>query len=463
MPNTEKSTAVPTIIVLFGATGDLAKTKIAPALFHLYKNNQLPERLKVVGFARRPLQDSDFHAHLSSLGVEYPPDFLTLFSYTQGNFNEAQDYVRLGKTLESIDAEWGMCSNKLFYLAVPPALYSEIFSNLADSGLSKPCGGEAGWTRVIVEKPFGRNAQSAKELDELLARLFKEEQIYRIDHYLAKEMMQNMLAFRFSNNLFEANWGAGFIESIQVKFLEKIGVDSRGGFYDEVGALRDVGQNHVLQMLAIAVMDNPGTMEATAVRSARARVLSALRIPNVVDFAENVVRGQYDGYRQISGTASDSQTETYFRIQTSINLPRWRNVPVILEGGKGMPQSQKEIIITFTHPAPFLHDSPKEYKNKLTFRLEPEEGAQLTFWAKKPGLQMEMEERSFDFLFRNPAEKEGISGYEKLLLDCINGDQSLFVSSDEIAATWRFVDPIIEAWASPTIPLLRYQLGTQPH
>ncbi|MCL4400172.1 glucose-6-phosphate dehydrogenase, partial [Patescibacteria group bacterium] len=272
---------IPTIMVVFGVTGDLMQKKITPALFNLFKNDSLPERFKIIGFARRDLSDKDFKEKIAGMFDKVVPDFLSLFGYERGFFEKKKDYIKLALRLKEIDKKWGMCSNKLFYLAVPPELYPEILKNLHSTGLSRPCGGpEEGWTRVIVEKPFGKDLKSAKFLDDLLRKLFREEQIYRIDHYLAKEMLQNILAFRFYNNLFEFVWGKKLIESVNIRLFESIGVEDRGGFYDGVGALRDVGQNHLLQMLALVTMDKPPRFTPEDIRRERAKILSTLRIPS---------------------------------------------------------------------------------------------------------------------------------------------------------------------------------------
>ncbi|MBI2514684.1 glucose-6-phosphate dehydrogenase [Candidatus Wolfebacteria bacterium] len=470
MPSNSK-TNIPTILVILGATGDLVAKKISPALFHLYSRQELPDRFRIVGFSRRDLTTADFQKKIAGITGKHSDkttkkfllSFLKLFSYTQGQFQNKSDYYELKKVLEGIDAGWGLCSNKLFYLAVPPALYSKILKNLKSSGLTKPCSPEQGWTRVIVEKPFGKDAKTGRALDKLLTKLFKEIQIYRVDHYLAKEMLQNMLVFRFANNLFENNWSNNLIEKIDIRLHEKIGVEDRGAFYDGVGALRDVGQNHLLQMIALTLMDYPENFRPDSIRKNRATILQNLKILTPTEIKNFTFRGQYNGYQKIKGVKLNSKTETYFKARAFLLHPRWENIPITLESGKRLGESKKEIVITFVHPLPCLCPTGgPHYKNRIIFHLEPKEGITIQFWSKKPGSKVELEERTFDFLFRqNEKRVQYTEEYEKLLLDCILGDQTLFVSSEEVEAMWRFIDPIYHAWEKGAIPLLSYKPDTQ--
>lgn len=456
----------PTIVTVFGATGDLVSLKIVPALFHLWKNKKLPERFRVVGVSRQDLPHEVFrgrvkealHKHEHGATEDEMEEFAGLFFYSQGFFDHAETFKKLKKELFAIDEEWGMCTNKLFYLAVPPSFYDPIARELAASGLTAPCADETGWTRIIVEKPFGKDLATAEKLDELLGELFKETQIYRIDHYLAKEMLQNVMAFRFSNNLFEKSWNRDSIEQIDIRFLEKVGVETRGSFYDSVGALRDVGQNHLLQMLALVAMEQPRGYGSEEVRTARQDILKTLKIPTEDEVIKNSFRAQYEGYSEIKGVAPGSATETYFKVRAFLDHPRWQGVPFVLEGGKRMGESQKEIVVTFKHPSPCLcpAQETEHFKNTVTFRLEPSEGITVAFWSKKPGLDMLMEERDFSFVYHKDGGKKHTEEYEKLLFDCITGDQTLFVSTQEISATWRFTDPIVTAWHANKVPLEVY-------
>lgn len=459
-------------MVVFGATGDLMRKKIIPALFHVFEKGELPKFFRVVGFARRVITDVEFrrsikeilqeHENIQGINKEIIESFIGLFSYHTGVFDNISDYRSLLKTLEKIDEVWGVCANKLFYLAAPPQFYEFIFNHLASSGLTKSCSLEEGWTRVLVEKPFGKDSETANALEKLLSTLFQETQIYRIDHYLAKEMLQNILTFRFSNNLFEQSWNNNFIEKIEIRLWEKLGVENRGSFYDGIGALRDIGQNHLLQMLALATMEHPANFSASSIRSRREEILKTLVPPQGEGLTKTSFRAQYDGYRKIPGIAKDSKTETYFKTRAYLSAPKWCGVPIILESGKRLKEQKKEIVITFRHPTPCLCPHGQEhYKNKVIIRLEPKEQIIVQFWSKKPSLAFEIEERDFTFLLREADTRtQYTEEYEKLLLDCIAGNQTLFVSSAEVQAMWRFIDPIIRSWHANAVPLKLYKPDT---
>jgi len=459
---------IPTALVIFGATGDLMTKKITPALFNLFTKNKLPKLFRLIGYARRPLTDEQFRDHVSQIlrankhlkhNRKEIDSFLNCFFYKQGRFEEFEDYESLAKDLGRVDTQWRVCSNKLFYTAVPPEYYEVIFQNLHDSGLTIPCGPEEGWTRVLVEKPFGKDAKTAERLDLKLAQLFKEEQIYRIDHYLAKEMLQNILSFRFSNNIFEQSWSNKFIEKISIKLLEKIGVEQRGMFYDGVGALRDVGQNHLLQMLALVTMEHPTGFSAEKIREKRTELLNCLIPPSLSEIKKQSVRAQHDGYRAIAGVKTNSKTETFFRVRGYLDSARWQGVPIIMTGGKLLKHQVKNITITFKHSTPCLCPVGKKHiKDKIIFSLEPEEKIELHFLAKKPGLEMEIEKRKFELTFRK-RKKSGqyVEEYEKLLLDSIEGNQILFLSTNEVRSMWKFIDPITRAWESNKVPLETYK------
>lgn len=456
----------PTILVVFGATGDLMARKIVPSLYYLMGKNALPEKFRVIGFGRRDWSDDDLRQHVRTILAERYPEathadvaaVAHLFTYTRGEFPDPAGYDRLSHDLAAIDAEWGMCSNKLFYLAVPPEHYRTIFHHLADGGLTQACSDLTGWTRVLVEKPFGNDVATSRELDELLGTLFREEQIYRIDHYLAKEMLQGILNFRFTNNLFETSWDRQAIESIEVTLHETIGAEKRGAFYDGVGALRDVGQNHLLQMLALVTMEQPASHGPAAIRQARAQAIRDVLVPmSAEEIARNTYRAQYEGFRQIIGVAPDSQTESYFKIVTRLHGRRWAGVPVALESGKRIGDVRKEIVVNFKHPHPCLCDSGQHYTNQVIFQLEPNDSIRIVFWAKKPGFENEVERREFSFFLYEKEEKaQYVEEYARLLLDGVRGDQTLFVSTDEIRSMWEFIDPVVDAWRAGAVPLETY-------
>ncbi|MBI4079747.1 glucose-6-phosphate dehydrogenase [Candidatus Kaiserbacteria bacterium] len=462
---------VPTIFAAFGATGDLMRRKVIPAVFHLWQHSELPERFRVIGFSRRDWSDDDFRSFIKDViethrGKKVPrgtlEPFLQLFSVQKGTFENAASYRELKETFNKFDSEWGMCSNKLFYLSVAPEYYGPILRHVSRAGLAEPCAPGVtitGWTRVIVEKPFGMDSKTAKVIDELLGKLFQEDQIYRIDHYLAKEMMQNILTFRFSNNLFELAWGNELIENIHVKLLERIGVEDRGAFYDHVGALRDVGQNHLLQMLALVTMDAPVSFDASSIQQKRADILRSLNVISPKDATSATFRAQHEGYRSIKDVEKHSQTETYFKIRTELNHPKWRGVAVVLEGGKRMGEALKEIIVTFKHPSPCLCPvGQPHHKNEIIIRMEPREEILIEFWSKALGFSLSTEQRMFHYMLREQsAHVPYVEEYAKLLLDCIRGDQTLFISTEEVRAMWRFTDPIIEAWQKDLSPLHTYK------
>lgn len=461
--NGKTQNLLPTVFVILGATGDLMQKKLAPALYHLHKAKLLPEMFQVVGFARQDLTHEQFRQNVEGI-TGLNGDFSKYFVYQQGLFEELAGYKKLAELLGQKDNHWQVCSNKLFYLAVPPQYYETIFNNLADSGLTIPCSPEEGWTRVIVEKPFGKDLQTAQELDRLLGKLFKEEQIYRIDHYLGKETVQNILAFRFSNFFLQDSWNKDSIERISIHLLEKEGIGNRGAFYDGIGALRDVGQNHVLQLLALFTMENPVSFDGESIRHARAKVLESLKKPGSKDIEQYTMRGQYDGYTKEEGIDASSKTETYFKIQTFLETPRWEGTPIILESGKHLAESKAEVLVEFKHTGPCLCPSQGPHlRNVLRYQIQPEERISISFWVKKPGQEMKLEEKSFVFDYREAFQsQEFADAYEKLLLSCIQGDQTSFVSTDEILASWKFIDPIVRSWKDDKIPLRVHPQGRMP-
>ncbi len=456
----------PTILVIFGATGDLMARKIVPSLYYLYGKGQLPEQLCIVGFGRREWDDTDLMLHVRHILAEqvphaYPDDverFCRFFRYRHGTFEDDAAYADTKAFLSEVEAEWDTCANKLFYLAVPPTNYEAIFRRLASSGLSDACSDADGWARILVEKPFGDDLQTARELDTLLGGLFREEQIYRIDHYLAKEMLQGIMNFRFTNNLFEAEWGREAIERIDITLLESIGAEKRGAFYDAVGALRDVGQNHLLQMLALVAMEQPTEPTARGIREARADLIESLPIMTPGEVARDSFRAQHAGYREIVGVAPGSDTETYFKIRTRMRGPRWAGVAVTMESGKRMGPACKRIVVTFRHPDKCLCESDEHHSNRVVFTLEPQDRIEIVFFAKRPGFGTAIEERTFSFFLYEKTEKaQYVEEYGKLLFDAFRGDQTLFVSTREVDAGWRFIDPVVDGWEGGLVPLETYE------
>jgi glucose-6-phosphate 1-dehydrogenase len=430
----------------------------------LHQTGFLPTLFRVIGFAKEDLTEEEYRQWLSK---NLPPkgkkikDFLQNFSYQAGLFEEISSYKELGKKLGFIDGKFKVCANKLFYLAVPPNYYETIFHNLVKSGLTKPCSPEEGWTRVLVEKPFGEDLEKAKKLDQLLEKLFREIQVYRIDHYLAKETISNLLVFRFTNSVFENIWNKDYIEKIEIRLLEKAGVEKRGLVYDTLGALRDVGQNHLLQMLALVTMAAPLALTSEGIREKKLEILTKIHKLTQKEIKTNTVRAQYQGYREIPGVKQNSQKETYFKIKTFLETPRWKGVPIILESGKKMKRDLTEIKITFktTNICPFCKKGGiEQHKNTLIFRIHPKEGILFSFHSKKPGSKTKIEKKDLHFFYEESYKKGKIlPDYEKLLIDAFLGDQTLFLSTKEILACWEFIDPILKGWQKNVTPLKIYK------
>ena len=466
MPSTREEQA--TIITIFGATGDLARTKIFPALYRLYERHQLPHSFTIIGITHRPYGDTDFRHFLESevfkdedVDKAVLEAFLQHAIFVSGEFEDKDAYRRVGKRIQDIENEIGLCPNKLFYLSVAPVFYETILRNLSDSDIASACNDKE-WSRILIEKPFGNDIASAQALDQLLGELFEERQIFRIDHYLAKESVQNLVTFRFSNPIFEPVWNKDYIKSVEIKMLERGGVEGRGKFYDGIGALRDVGQNHILQMLALVGMDECTDMNPDAIHEYRANVLKAIR--PIENMAEQVTRGQYEGYRDVKGVEGDSHTETYFDITTYIDNERWEGVPFRMVSGKAMKEDDVEINITFRNDRsvsflPKEHDDQGE--NVLTFQVRPRESVTLTLWVGLPGVKEHTSKQIFSFLYEDLEDHEEIhmGAYEKVLYSCIAGDSTVFPSTEEVMAAWRFITPIIENF--DTIPLKEYEIGSE--
>lgn len=462
----------PVSIVIFGVAGDLARRKLIPALWHLFISGNLPEKFSIVGFARREWSDDDFKKYAEdilkektgALSLEKIKDFTANLSCISGDFGKEASYKALAEKLLEIDEKIGACCAKLFHLSVPPELYEIIFEQMSKSGLSDICAGNGGWTRVLVEKPFGNDWYTAEALDQKMRTFFKENQIFRVDHYMGKESVQNILAFRFSNSFLEHLWSNKFIEKVNIRLLEKIDIEGRGAFYDKVGALRDVGQNHILQMLAFIAMEDPVVFEAESIRKSRAKVLSELSLISKEEIQKLVVRGQYEGYLSEQSVMPDSKTETYFRVEARIENKRWEGVPFFLESGKGLGKSEVEIEVIFRKKDSCLCPLDAEEgisKNKIIFRVQPNEGIDISFWAKQPGFEMKLEPKTLSFSYKkNENAISAPDAYERVVYDCVAGDQALFASTEEVLASWKFITPIIENWND--LPILKYKKGWEP-
>ncbi len=458
----------PSIFVIFGITGDLAARKVLPALLSLYSKKMLPQRFAIVGFSRRPFTREEFREYIRSrLNIRFGQfreedvkHFLDHIIYVRGLFDQIDSYKILAAKLEEIDKSWGQCSNKLFHLSVPPDLYPGILHQIHVSKLATPCSEDVGWTRILIEKPFANDIKTAQALDVLLGKLFKERQIFRIDHYLAKESLQNILAFRFANSMFEPLWNSDHIDKVHIKLFESGGMNGRGKFYDSIGATIDVGQNHMLMMLALMAMEKPVSYSAADIRTARTQVLRKLEGISKRSIPERVIRGQYIGYISEDGVAAGSKTETFVRMEARLSLSRWKNVSFYLETGKGMAETKTEIDVYFknTENKKFEHDPTMQ--NVLTFRIQPDEGIKVRFFVKTPGHGLKTEPKTMKFKYSDTASFAVIpDDYERLINDVFVGDQTLFASTEEILASWKFISPIIENWGK--LPLKKYNKGAR--
>jgi len=455
------TTIPPTCIVILGGTGNLAETKLLPALFDLYAREVLPSAFVMVGLSRKLWRDEDYVRYVAEAVTvarpHAPPALVAAFSslarYAHGDFDSASTYSLVRERLEEVDRAFGQCTNKLFYLAVPPQFYSSIFTNLAQSGVMTLCNSFDSWSRLLVEKPFGRDLTTAQALEAQLRSLFTEAQIYRIDHYLAKDAIENIIALRFGNRVFADSWQHTDIESISVRMLEVKDVSTRGSFYDGIGALRDVGQNHLLQILALLTMTPTPHGDIAAMRSARARIIAALLPP------DTIMRGQYEGYRDTLGVAPDSQTETYFHLTTQLDLPEWSGVPITLEAGKALSEARIEAVIVFRPPHSGVGEVVSAaHKNVLTITMSPESRITLRLFVKRPGFAFAVEPRELELIHTPSVDDYSPEAYERVLYDCLLGDQTRFVSGEEVEAAWRFITPLLD----PSLPPpLAYAPGTR--
>lgn len=454
----------PFILVIFGATGDLTQNKLIPALFALYREKKLPEDFFIIGFSRRELNDGQFHEHFKDqTGKKEWDEFKKHLSYQSGSFENEERYKELiGKILE-IDKKMGACIARFFYLATPPDHYGEILEKLVTTKLSEGCGdpsigsGQAnknGWTRLIIEKPFGKDLETARRLDKRLSEIFEEKQIFRVDHYLGKETVQNLLAFRFANNIFEPTWNSEYIDHIQITFAEKGGIGARGRFFDGVGMLRDVGQNHLMQLLAAVAMEMPNSFTKEDVRNERSKVINSLKISSEPN---SVVWGEYMGYRDEKNVAEKSDTETFVAMKLFVGTPRFENVPFYVRAGKKMAGDVVQISVVFRQTCHILF---KEYGcpeigNVLMFRIQPNEGINLRFIAKSPGDKLSLQPVNMHFNNHEGFGTKGLEAYEKILLDIFAGDQLLFNRSDELASSWRFINEVLEKWGDKEVELYK--------
>jgi len=466
----------PCTIVLFGASGDLTRRKLLPALFDLAWHACLAPRFRLLGFARTKMSDQDFRngareALAKTDGGKHADklqEFLQQLQYFSGNYDDPESFRLLAKRLEEIDRDGQLCGNRLFYLATPPDVYPHIIKRLGEAGLAKPATDKC-WTRIIIEKPFGHDLASAKELNQTVLGVFNEPQVYRIDHYLGKQTVQNLLVFRFGNGIFEPLWNRNYIDHVQITAAEPLGVEQRASFYEGTGALRDMVQSHMLQLTSLVSLEAPANFDANAVRNEKIKVLQSIRPFTKESVSQFAVRGQYGpgavkgapapGYRQEKGVKPDSATDTYVALKLLVDNWRWSGVPFYLRTGKRLPKSRTEVAIRFKEAPHMVFRGENLQANSLVLNIQPDEGISLSFGAKSPGGQMQISPVTMDFRYSDAFGKASRDAYATLINDCIRGDATLFDRADSVEAAWALVDPILEAWKNEAPQFPNYPAG----
>jgi glucose-6-phosphate 1-dehydrogenase len=468
-------------MVLFGATGDLSHRKVFPALAQLWRTNLLPADWGLLAVGRRPYDDESFRADMAAslhancriqLEPELERQFLERIAYHRGDFGDNATFDSLAEKLEGMHVEEETRSNLLFYLATQPSAFPQIVAQIGRCGLDHEVHG-GGWRRIIIEKPFGRDLDSARRLNREVLRVFRETQVYRIDHYLGKETVRNLLVFRFGNGIFEPLWNRRYVDHVQITVAETIGVEDRGAFYEETGAVRDVLQNHLLQLLSLVAMEPPATFEADALRDEKLKTLRAIAPPTRQDVARNIVRGQFGpgwvagqqvrAYREEREVNPESEIETYVAARFEVDDWRWSGVPFFLRTGKRLAKRATEIAIQFRDvPHRLFADAATDPRpNLLAIRIQPDEGILLRFNSKVPGLGLEIRPVTMDFTYGAAFSADTPDAYETLMLDAMLGDQSLFTRADEVEAAWAIVTPILESWLDMPAPEFpNYPAGT---
>jgi glucose-6-phosphate 1-dehydrogenase len=478
----EDRPAPPAVFVIFGASGDLTSRKLMPAIESLALRRLLPPGFAVVGVARTEMNDDDFRERMKELvekGGGGGPEarhvwesFVGAFRYVAGDYDDPATFDRLKEVLGELDRERGTAENRLYYLATPPSTFPTVVNGLKTHGLSRPSSEQA-FVRVVIEKPYGHDLRTAQELDQVVHDAFDENQVYRIDHYLGKETVQNVLALRFANATYEPIWNRRYVDHIQVTVAESLGVEHRGSFYEQAGALRDIVQNHVMQVLAMTLMEPPVTFDADGIRDEKVKALKAVEILSAEKVRTQVVRAQYgrgwiggeevNAYRDEEGVDPHSTTETYVAMKLKVDNWRWAGVPVYVRTGKRLPKRVTEVALQF-HKVPHLPFHLKQVEDlepdSLVLRIQPDEGISFRFGAKVPGQAFRIRSVSMDFFYGAAFLEETPEAYERLLLDALIGDATLFIRSDEVMRAWDIVDPLLQAWQDDDVPLATYESGT---
>jgi glucose-6-phosphate 1-dehydrogenase len=467
--------AGPTGLIVFGASGDLTSGKLLPSLFDLYRRELISENFYILGCGRTEMSDEQFSQFAAEAiekdagkAADHAKKFTQKCHFINGDYDDAAFYEKLKNRIEELNRQHKVESNLIFYLSVPPFLYPVVVAQLGAGGLVSP------ESKLVVEKPFGHDLQSAQQLNEIISRTFRESQVYRIDHYLGKETVQNILMFRFANAIFEPIWNRNYIDHIQITIAESSGIGHRAGYYDENGALRDMFQNHVLQMLALVAMEPPTSFEADRVRDEKIKLLRAIRPIGFEPWSAQIVKGRYTagqidgkdvcGYLQEKGIPADSQTETYIAAKLLIDNWRWRGVPFYVRSGKRLAAKDTEIVITFRHVphSMFLSAGLEELPpNILTLQIQPQEGISLQFQAKQPGSKICMSTLDMRFNYADVFAVQMPEAYSRLLLDAMLGDQTLFNRYDSVETAWKLLAPVLQKWQDSDIPLYEYPAGAQ--
>jgi glucose-6-phosphate 1-dehydrogenase len=472
--------APPCVVVIFGASGDLARRKLVPAIYDLVREGLCDDRTCFVGFSRTEMSDQQFRAEwrdaIAKFSRSRPIDEAVWqklegrIYYARGEYGSADDYGRLADMLPKLDEKHGTGGNRLYYLATPPGQFPVIVERLNEAGRGTAADAFA---RVIIEKPFGRDLASAQAMNQLLHRYFPEEQIFRIDHYLGKETVQNLLVMRFANSVFEPIWNYKYIDHVQITVAESIGVENRGGYYDRAGALRDIVQNHMLQLMALVAMEPPASLDALSIRDEKVKVYRSIRPIRPAAVKDFTVRGQYaagasdgqrtEGYLREKGVTPDSRTETFAAVKLFVDNWRWSGMPFYLRTGKLLKEKLSEVVVRFRSPPLTLFQKQCQspvYPNDLVIRMQPNEGISWRLNGKVPGGQMMIKPVALDFLYATTFHQEPPDPYERLIHDAMIGDQTLFIRADEAEAAWAVIDPIEKGWTDANDPPEPYQPGS---